>query len=489
MMVNSQPYLLNEDEYFVQSDYSSEGSFLDSIVEAKIGVVDCALLLMLWIVLVAGSVKNLGLAAAAPFILIPLLLMVREPSNAVLVWLTMFYSPELNVGFDNFKVMVGLSGFAYLVHGRFLQAGKSFNRIFFVSLFFVIYLGLLCFIAPNKSMAFGEYAQYVKCMIILFLLFGMVRTRNELGRVFKWWAIVAAISLVPALIHYYLGPNTYLYRIFEVTHRRDIMRGIVAVGADIFGRLVWAGLDANGRSVTLLFPLGLSLAFWNATRFKNKTFWLVVTLSIGAAIVGTFSRSGFLSMVGVLGALLIFRNIRAVVPVGISGAAGLLFVTIVPGLRGRILGIGEAIETGATGRFYIWQRAYSIWLESPFWGHGLRAFVAKTGREVHNTYLELMTDGGLIAVVYFLFILYITVGYCFKAKSFYRARQKNEATFAFAASTGFIGVCVMMGALTFIAEFLFWLEVGTCALLYYLVSEEMANSQLYSDESEYESGQ
>jgi len=486
MMSNGQPYLLNEDEYFIQSDYSSEGPFFDFIVEAKIGVVDYALLLMLWAVIVVGSVKNLGRAAAVPFILIPLLLMVRKPSNAVLVWLTVFYSPELHVGFDNFKVIIGLTGLAYLFHGRFLQVGKSFNRIFFVSLFFIIYLGLLCFIAPSKWEAFSRYVLYVKCIIILFLLFGMVRTRNELGRVFKWWAIVAAISLVPALIHFYLGPNTYHYRMFEVTHQREVARGIVSVGGAIFGRLVWAGLDANGRSATLLFPFGLSLAFWNAARFKNKTFWLVVVFSIGAAIAGSFSRSGFLSMIGVLGTFLVLRNIRAVIPVGILGMLGLLFVTIVPGLQGRIEGIGEAIEAGATGRFYIWKQAFAVWLQSPFWGHGLRAFVAKTGKEVHNTYLELMTDGGLIAVVYFLFILYITVGYCFKAKSFYRTRQKTEATFALAASTGFIGVCIMMGALTFVAEMLFWLQVGTCALLYYLVSEGAANTELYFDESGYE---
>ncbi len=161
---------------------------------------------------------------------------------------------------------------------------------------------------------------------------------------------------------------------------------------------------------------GVILCFARLNRTGARGSDLLVFLVLASALVATFARSGWiLAAAGCL--VILWRRSRPLALAAIVFFA-LAAVTVTP-LRERVLDQiipGRAYNTIFL-RTEIWQDAWRLWRASPVLGTGPGNFyfltsataVREAGPDyigsVHNNYLEVLVDSGLVGLVVFLWWL------------------------------------------------------------------------------------
>lgn len=444
--------------------YACSAESSSPIIEAKIGFWDTLLLLGLCLVLTFLSVYNYGIYGFLGVMGLVFVIGFMRPCNIILVWLTFMYNPELMTGYPNFKATIAISIFLFVIHGKVSHIQRLKNWAVLGGFLFIVYLLLPLVIAPDKGAALGEYWLYVKAYIVMLLFIGMITTEEDMGRVLKWWAIVAALSFIPSLVHYILGPSTWLYRAYESTGLQRVDTGVVESTYDTVGRLLWAGQNGNGRGATLLFPFAIALAYLLTMKRIKKLFWAAVVSLIAVCILGTYSRGSFLSLCVIVAAFVLFQNVKAIVPLFFLVGTGLATISFIPAIRDRIFSIQESVTVdAASGRFHLWSGAISEWGNSPLVGNGLQSFVMRGGMLAHNTYLDLLTDTGLLGLGIFLVLMLMAFSWIYRST---RYREDIKPIFSKSITCGFIGICFMMLGITYPTQMLLWMIYITCYLLF-----------------------
>ena len=332
------------------------------------------------------------------------------------------------------------------------------------------------------------YWAFFKALIVMLLFMNTIVSEEELGRVLKWWAIVAAVSIVPSFIHFILGPDTWMYQAISSiagTHAGVLERGTVIVGTETVGRLLWAGVDANGRGAILLFPLGVSFAYFSVKGGREKLFWSVIMGLIVICIMGTFSRSGFIAMVMVALMYAFVCNYKAIIPIFAGGLIGFVGILFMPAIGGRIFSIkASVLEEGGSGRLGFWAQAVQLWLRSPIIGHGLRGTVNAIGYEVHNSYLSLLSDTGIIGCGLFCLLMFMSCRWFLIAGKYRDSMHMNFGKILFC---GMFGCCAMIGTVVFYAQMTLWMAFAASFLFYtFQKNYSLEHDHLYIEEGSYQ---
>ncbi len=302
-----------------------------------------------------------------------------------------------------------------------------------------------------------------------------LKTPESCGRVLKWWAIVAALTLFISAVHYYLGDDTFLYSMLKNVRKASghtaVTSMTIGIGYnEVTGRLIWPGIGPNYHSANLIFPFGIALAFYDSKNFLNKLFWLVICILIASAVVGTFSRSGFISISLVAALYLVQRHIRAIVPILLLGSVLAILVLFLPQLILRIGSIGDAVATGATGRFTAWKYAFEMWFSSPVYGMGLGSYFAAHGGVAHNTFLSVLSETGLIGILLYLSIIFFSVQTCLRTKI--ACFSTGETLFLRTLVMALGGMCVMLATISYEEVKLFWMACSLCGCIYLVAGRQ-----------------
>lgn len=239
--------------------------------------------------------------------------------------------------------------------------------------------------------------------LVFVAVLGVVRTREELGRLVDWILIGAVtLSLINPLYviagEYEIDPSGFLR-----------MRGL--------------GGHQNPFSFYLLVMIFISYVRYT---IRGQFRYLALCGIFAAWIVATLTRITFgASMAGLVGVALygalVARNYRAIIGAAIVGAA--LAIPLAPIVLERSLGFvpspGELIRMLSDpgqlyrainwqGREVYWPFVFAAYLSSPLLGLGLGASSALLRVEfagasdvVHNEYLRLLSETGLIGVALF----------------------------------------------------------------------------------------
>jgi O-antigen ligase len=242
-------------------------------------------------------------------------------------------------------------------------------------------------------------------LLVFVAVVGLTERRQQLDRLVDFALIGAAI------IALFMNPFYAVfggYEVYDSGHVR--IRGV--------------GIHENPFSFYLLISLFMALArlFW-----RGELRYLVLSLALGFWMVLTMTRITFLAALVGLGAMALYgalagRNARVLL--GATAAAVLLALPLLPIVLERSLGFvpapGELLELARhpmalyesinwQGREVAWPIVYAAFSSMPWIGLGLGSsilvmrqyFPAEAGELVHNEYLRLATETGIIGVALF----------------------------------------------------------------------------------------
>ncbi|HME04097.1 MAG TPA: O-antigen ligase family protein [Solirubrobacteraceae bacterium] len=203
-----------------------------------------------------------------------------------------------------------------------------------------------------------------------------------------------------------------------------------ATSAGELGRFTGGGGDANVQAAGFLAAMFLCPGLWPLVRSKlGRASLLLAFTLVTIGFFATQSRGGFISLAVAAAAGFVLLPPQRKRLLGLAGAAALglgVFAALNPGGVARI----TDFSGGTSGRNDLWTVAWKIFTEHPWVGIGASNFqlvephyallsgtlarvdlITEDPHLVHNVYLQLLTETGVIGLLVFLFV----IGSCIRA--------------------------------------------------------------------------
>jgi O-antigen ligase len=314
----------------------------------------------------------------------------------------------LSVGPNSMGVLVFLGWIGTLVSrsARPLVLREQ-SRLLLALALFALWLTLSIIWAQNS----GDTANAVQTWLIAILAFVVAVTTLQSPRDVT---IIAVAFIVGAVISVAFG----------------IANGALSAAANsaneitLQGRFTGGGGDPNVQAAGFLVAMFLCAGLWSITRRRLAQVGLLLAFVIVAiGFFATQSRGGFiaLAVTAIVGLVALPRQRKRLLGLAAAAGAGLGVVAVVnPSAIGRMTDIGG----GTSGRSDLWKIAWKIFTEHPVLGIGLNNFqvlqsrytlkagrltrvdlIAETPHLVHNVYLQLLTETGVVGLLIFLLVI------------------------------------------------------------------------------------
>ena len=236
-----------------------------------------------------------------------------------------------------------------------------------------------------------------------------VRDSQLAGMVLLCWAFISSSEDIARLFaSYTVGASLALgFTIWNFAH------GITYLGT-MDSRYVASGFDPNEMAIIFVLgvPMAVQLSLDSAS--KSRRHWAMMYLP--AAIVGTVltgSRTGSIALTVALlfsGRVLLSGSFgkKAVVTLLAGLSVALIMIVASESERARVGSVatetfaGTLTEGGLSQRFEVWNCAWQLFREYPFFGVGAGAFAPAVARYygkpivAHNTYISILVETGTI---------------------------------------------------------------------------------------------
>jgi O-antigen ligase len=288
---------------------------------------------------------------------------------------------------------------------------------------------------------------FIKAVLIFVVMINVVSTEHRLnGLIYLSFAVSLLLSLYSIMDYWNGNLSVDGYRV------KPMIGGIFGNPNDMAIHLV------------TMVPIALGMAFGSRNILKRVALLVSAVLFV-AAIVVTYSRGGFL---GLVGAAVVFTWVLARKKKGLGLlilflSAGALMVIAPGNYLGRVLSIfGLAGDpTGsATARKTVLIHSLIVAIRNPLGvGMGNYRFMAPHDAVSHNAYTQVATEMGIPAlIVYILFMV----------KSFRRLRQINYDDSAFGKRVYYLSVGLQAALVGYMVSS-FFASVAYQWYVYYLV--------------------
>jgi len=392
-------------------------------------------------------------AAGAVFVLMrpDLVLLVMI---AALPWENKLHYPSASL--STVKGIGALVMFAYLV--RLLSNRRTtvhLPALMAVVSALAIWIGLSLVVSADPSEGMEKLLRWGLFFSFFFLVVQLVDGRREIRRALRWFTCSVAAAAVYALW------------LFLVAHS----------GYRVAGPLE----DPNDFAYLLACTLPLTAYLIGADR-RRRVLWAACFVVIAAAMLATFSRG---ALVGI-GALLLWGVLTRRIPtwalatglVTAAIVAGLAFTIWRPLLDTALQQKSHIAQGNIESRQSLWSAAIKLSERRPLTGVGPGRF-PKEARPLlrnnpielekpvtHNTYLEILAENGIPALL--LFIAYLAGTWLLLRRALARALRREDADGRRLATALQASVVIAIVAATFLSEELtspFWLLGGLAVVL------------------------
>jgi O-antigen ligase len=330
---------------------------------------------------------------------------------ALAVWVSILFFGDLSVlaaGPNAVGVLIGLGWLGFFVGGRSgVTIRREQRRLLLIIAGFCLWLTLTIAWAANPSAAATEAAYWWLAALAFLIILTSVRSPQDVGMIAIAFVVGAVVSVLIGLATGSLESSTTL------TSQTAIQ-----------GRFTGGGGDPNEQAAAFVAAMFLLIGLFAVYR---RT-WARVSLALAFLLmaVGFFatqSRGGLIALaVATLAAFVIAPRQRARI-LGLAALlalAGGILVAATPGALSRITDVGG----GTSGRNDLWRVAWQVFKTHPFAGVGAGNFqvveahyvlspggitriqyFTDTPLLVHNTFLQLLAETGVLGLAGFLAVV------------------------------------------------------------------------------------
>ncbi|HIE54961.1 MAG TPA: O-antigen ligase domain-containing protein [Chromatiaceae bacterium] len=332
--------------------------------------------------------------------------------SVLLIFIIPWESGAIIEGIGPIARIVGLVVTAFwlgvvLVTGRF----RRLHPFHILILLFLLWNIVSLFWSINTRQTLAKLETYVQLTVMVFLIWDLYTTQRRVRIGLQAYVLGAYITVWSIIGNYLAGTTT---------------------GRS--GRFSGFGFNENGLAMILVIGMGIAwyLAVSASTDGQKKWSWeyflrlanyAFVPLAIFSVTL-TASRTAVLSTVPffwfVLGSTTQLKlPSRLLLAVGMVGALFFLRPLVPQTSIDRLSTTsGELTEGDLNGRRQLWEVGIEAFLERPITGAGSGVFkTIADGKVAHNTYLSILTETGIIGLLFFAIMIVTAV---------YQIRYQNK---------------------------------------------------------------
>ena len=299
----------------------------------------------------------------------------------------LFQTDYYNLGTIVSGALCGLIVFTYLLETHYVKVSKE-NVIIFLYMLVLVGGTIL---TTNITSKLLQLIIYVTLYILLSSLYLTDEEKKLLENGFTLASVIYAILIICSR---FVHSTAYI-------HSNIILFGTT--------------LDPNYIGLPLV--VAFSMLIFDFLNKKKSLLVISELFIIALAILLTASRGNFVSLlVCIIGNIVFFlknRDIgltRKAIILAISVLGLILFYRLASNNFNLFFERMTTFTSGgdiSNGRFELWNQAIQLWSEYPIWGNGFESLGRRGGLGVHNTYIQLLCDSGLIGFSLFISFLYL----------------------------------------------------------------------------------
>jgi O-antigen ligase len=404
--------------------------------------------------LMAGGHMKYGVAIVLAACYVPLVFF--DLAAALAVWVTVLFFQDLSFlssGPNAIGVLVALGWIGAFLGRRGHLPVLGANRKLFISIVLFCMWSTLTISWSGHPGPAAQEAGYFWLAALAFLVVTTTLTNMRDVR------FVVLAFVIGAVISVLIGLGTGSLKASETAVSQTAVQGrFTGGGGD-------PNLTAAGLVAALFLIIGLFSIYrsWRARRLLLIAFTLV---TIG--FIATQSRGGLVALL--VAALLTFvlaprQRRRILALMGLVGVATAVLLAVRPDALQRILDLSG----GTTGRSDLWSVAWKVFTSHPLAGVGSGNFrlieqhyvllpgtinridlLTTVPHLVHNTYLQLLAESGVIGLAAFLVVIVGCLRSMWLAIKEFEARGLSN--YADLARTVMMGTIGMLTAIFFISD-------------------------------------
>lgn len=302
------------------------------------------------------------------------------------------FHPTILLGFFTF------SGFLILILSGKIKIHIGETEIFI--LLFGLSAAVSLIFARNFQLAQRSFIEFLLAVAFYFLIKHFVISRKELVNSIRIISFSVFIGAFVNIVYLYTSGN--LFTVFRL--------------GGIYGRMESFGYDPNYWAI--LLNLGIVLTYYlyrNANRVGFKFLYIIFIATFILSLLLTYSRAGLLTFF-VIFSIIVFKRARWLgIVILISALVIAILMIIYLPFLGRFKTMLLAATTGVSDtslrdRVNLLTLAFKLLSRNPIFGIGLDNFmefstiVSNIGKRVHNTYLEILIDTGILGFIFYIMI-------------------------------------------------------------------------------------
>lgn len=253
----------------------------------------------------------------------------------------------------------------------------------------------------------------------------------------------------------------------------------------------YAGMATQVGYQAFFVMVGIAIAFamlLNGQYKKNAAYYGVIVFILlisFTALILTKKRSPFFSVIVAIVCCLVLRyrtsKTKTKISVAIISGACLLMLGLLLLITDAGRSLIQRFFEGTffqSKRFELWSEAFALWIEKPFLGLGTNAFSLSSELSVHNSFLQVLCENGMVGLSVFCVILLQPL---VKTVQVYNSISRNSTCHykyqVYLIASLFVQVFCIVDAFTesvYSNENLFWLLV-ICEAVPFSIENALSN--------------
>ena len=272
---------------------------------------------------------------------------------------------------------------------------------------FLLVLLVSCIFSFSQKSSMIVWMMYLVFISLYFAVINTIKTRAQLFGLLRLFAISGALVALYGVMQYIFGWTTTNAWIDEEMFEDDTMR--------VFSTL--ANPNVLGEYLLLVLPVSAVFFLKDSVRTLSKWAYLGITGIIFLCLILTQSRGCWLGFMVSVAIFVTFYEGRwwALIPLALCIIPFVIPQTIVE----RLSSVGNMEDSSTSYRVYIWMGAIGILRHYIAGGIGMGegafgevypffSYNAIIAPHSHNTFLQLLVEGGIPALATFIAIIVVT---------------------------------------------------------------------------------